>query len=99
MLKTEERERARSAESLHDGPMQRFIAIRQDTADTEPVTAAELTERLDNAIAETRSLISAFHPATMRELGSEGSLRAEIEPFPAARNIQLSVRTDIDDHA
>jgi signal transduction histidine kinase len=79
--------------------MQRFIAIRQDAADTEPVTAAELAERLDKAIAETRSLISAFHPATMRELGFAGSLRAAIEPFPAARNVQLSVRTDIDDHA
>jgi signal transduction histidine kinase len=99
MLKTEERERARLAESLHDGPMQRFIAIRQDTVDTDPVTAAELTERLDKAIAETRSLISAFHPATMRELGFERSLRAAIEPFPAARNVRLSVRTDVDDQS
>ncbi len=97
MLKTEERERARLAESLHDGPMQRFIAIRQDAADTEPATAAELTERLDKAIAETRSLISAFHPATVRELGFERSLRAAIEPFPAAADVQLSVQTGVDD--
>src|SRR3954471_18927678 len=99
MLRTEERERARLAERLHDGPMQRFVAIRQDTADTEPLTAAELTARLDRAIAETRSLISAFHPANMRELGFEGSLRAAIEPFPAAKSVQLSVRTNIDDQA
>ena len=99
MLKTEERERARLAESLHDGPMQRFIAIRQDAADTEPATAAELTERLDKAIAETRSLISAFHPAMVRELGFERSLRAAIEPFPAAADVQLSVQTCVDDRA
>jgi two-component system, NarL family, sensor kinase len=99
MLQTEERERARLAESLHDGPMQRFVAIRQDAADADPATAAELTKRLDKAIAETRSLISAFHPATVRELGFERSLRAAIEPFPAATHVELSVRTDIDDQA
>ena len=84
MLKTEERERARLAERLHDGPMQRFIAIRQDTAEPDATTVAELTSRLDKAIAETRSLISAFHPATVRESGFEASLHAAIEPFPAA---------------
>ena len=33
VLEVEERERARLAESLHDGPMQRLVALRQDAAD------------------------------------------------------------------
>jgi two-component system, NarL family, sensor kinase len=47
--------------------------------------------------AETRAIISAFHPATVRELGFEGSLRAAVAPFPAARAIRLTVRGDTDD--
>jgi signal transduction histidine kinase len=99
MLKTEERERARLAERLHDGPMQRFIAIRQDAAEAGPETDPALTERLDKAIAETRSLISAFHPATVRELGFEASLRAAVEPFPAAQSVRVAVRTEVNDQA
>lgn len=99
MIKTEERERARLAERLHDGPMQRFIAIRQDAAEPDATTVAELTSRLDKAISETRSLISAFHPATVRELGFEASLHAAIEPFPAAHGVRLAVNTDVDDRA
>ena len=93
VMDAERRERARLAESLHDGPMQRFIAIRQDAAE-----GRTRTDDLDEAIAETRALISAFHPATVRELGFETSLRTAIAPFPAARDIALTVESAIDDH-
>jgi signal transduction histidine kinase len=93
VLRAEERERTRLAESLHDGPMQRLMAIRQDAAEGAP----GLTGDLDAAIAETRALISAFHPATVRELGFAASLRAAVAPFPAARDITLSVHSDVDD--
>ena len=54
---------------------------------------------LDAAIAETRAIISSFHPATVRELGFEASLRAAVAPFPAARSIELTVRSAVDDRA
>lgn len=92
LLDAEGRERARLAESLHDGPMQRLMAMRQDAAERR-----EDTEDLDETIAETRAIISAFHPATVRELGFEGSLRAAVAPFPAARSIELTVRSTVDD--
>jgi signal transduction histidine kinase len=95
VMDAEDRERARLAESLHDGPMQRFMAVRQDAAETD----ARLAEHLDAAIAETRALISAFHPATVRELGFEASLRAAVAPFPPARTITLTVRSAVDDRA
>jgi signal transduction histidine kinase len=94
VLQAEQRERGRLAGSLHDGPMQRLIAMRQDAAPD-----ATYRRDLDEAIAETRAIISAFHPATVRELGFEASLRAAIAPFPAARAVRLSVRTTLDDRA
>lgn len=86
VLQAESRERARLAESLHDGPMQRLSALRQDA-----VEERRTTVQLDAAIAETRAIISAFHPATVRELGFEASLRAAVAPFPAARSVALTV--------
>ena len=94
VLQAEQRERGRLAGSLHDGPMQRLMAMRQDAA---PDTAHR--RELDETIAETRAIISAFHPATVRELGFEASLRAAIAPFPAARSVRLTVRTALDDRA
>jgi two-component system NarL family sensor kinase len=93
VLEAEARERARLAESLHDGPMQRLVALRQDALEIGGAVAAGL----DTAIAETRALISAFHPATVRELGFEASLRAAVSPFPAARFVRLTVTCDVDD--
>jgi two-component system NarL family sensor kinase len=95
VMDAEQRERARLAESLHDGPMQRFMVIRQDAAESDPA----LTRQIDEAIAETRALISAFHPATVRELGFEASLRAAIAPFPTARTVRLTVHSGVDDRA
>ena len=73
--------------------MQRLIALRQDAVESGGAGAVGL----DMAIAETRALISAFHPATARELGFEASLRAAISPFPAARSVRLAIVCNVDD--
>jgi signal transduction histidine kinase len=93
VLDAEDRERARLAESLHDGPMQRLVAIRQDAAESD----AGLAEHLDAAIAETRAIISAYHPASVAALGFESTLRAAVAPFPAAEHVALTVETGLDD--
>ena len=95
VLDAEERERARLAESLHDGPVQRLVALRQDAA--EGATSEEITGSVDAALAETRAIISAFHPVVVRELGFEASLRAAIAPFPTAQSINLTVDSAVDD--
>jgi signal transduction histidine kinase len=94
VLDAESRERARLAESLHDGPMQRLMAIRQDV-----VEEGRDAARLDAAIAETRAILSAFHPATMRDLGFEASLRAAVAPFPSAEAVTLTIHSELDDRA
>jgi signal transduction histidine kinase len=97
LFQAEQRERARLAESLHDGPMQLLVAIQQDTAEREGASWGTLAGHLEQAIAETRAIISSFHPATVRELGFEASLRAAIAPFPAAQSIVLTVESAVDD--
>jgi signal transduction histidine kinase len=95
VVEAEQRERARLAESLHDGPVQRLVAIRQDLA--EGAVADQLARHVDATLAETRAIISAFHPVMVRELGFEASLRAAIAPFPAGRSVALTVTTLVDD--
>jgi signal transduction histidine kinase len=97
LLQAEGRERARLAESLHDGPLQRLVALRQDAVDAAPFPPDALTEHLDAAIAEARAIISAFHPAAVRELGFEASLRAAVAPFPGARKATLTVHSSVDE--
>ena len=94
VVDAESRERARLAETLHDGPMQRLMAVRQDAADERRDTS-----QLDEAIAETRAIISAFHPAAVRELGFAASVRSAVAPFPAARSIRLAIQVGPDDSA
>ena len=86
---------ARLAESLHDGPVQRLVVIRQDLA--EGADPDRLAGNVDAALAETRAIISAFHPVMVRELGFEASLRASIAPFPAGQSVDLTVTTEVDD--
>jgi signal transduction histidine kinase len=97
VVDAEKRERARLAETLHDGPVQRLAAMRQDVA--EGARPEHLAGQLDAALTETRAIISAFHPVMAHELGFEATLRAAIAPFPAARSVQLTVRSAVDDRA
>jgi signal transduction histidine kinase len=97
VLNAEDRERAHLAESLHDGPMQRLMALRQDVGDG--TSREALAAHLDRTIAETRAIISAFHPASVHALGFAASLRAAVEPFPGAAAVELLVAATVDDHA
>jgi signal transduction histidine kinase len=99
VLQAEERERGRLAASLHDGPMQRLMALRQDAAEPDAAGATHMATHLDEAIAETRAIISAFHPATVAELGFAASLRAAVAPFPTGRSAELTITSAVDDRA
>ena len=96
VIDAEERERTRLAESLHDGPVQRLAAIRQDAV--EGASSEQIAGHIEAALAETRAIISAFHPVAVRELGFEASLRAAVAPFPAAQSVELTVDSTVDDH-
>ena len=99
VLEAEQRERARLAEFLHDGPMQRLVALRQDVAEGSDDVSRAVAGRVETAIAETRAIISSYHPATVRELGFEASIRAAVAPFPAAEDVDLSIRDAVGERA
>jgi signal transduction histidine kinase len=62
LVEAEQRERARLAESLHDGPIQRLIALRQDAAEQQGSPWDAFAGHLDQTISDTRAIMSAFHP-------------------------------------
>jgi signal transduction histidine kinase len=95
VLDAEQRERARLAEALHDGPVQRLVVVRQDLADS--AGSDRVVYNVDAALAETRAIISAFHPQIVRELGFEASLRAAIAPFPAGQTVNLTITAAVND--
>jgi signal transduction histidine kinase len=95
LLLAERRERARLAESLHDGPVQRLAAIRLRVDDTHD----ELARQLDAAIDETRAIVASLHPDTVREIGFEASVRAAAAPFLSSRPFDLAVHGTFDDRA
>ena len=97
MLDAEQRERARLAESLHDGPMQRLVALRQDAGDG--TSRDELAGHLDRRSPRRGRSSPSSIRRRVRELGFEASLRAAVAPFPAAAAVVLTVDSDVDDHA
>lgn len=97
VVDAEKRERARLAETLHDGPVQRLAAMRQDVA--EGAQSDQLAGQIDATLAETRAIISAFHPVMAHELGFEAALRAAIAPFPAGQAVFFTIESTLDDRA
>jgi two-component system NarL family sensor kinase len=93
VLHTSDRERERLAESLHDGPLQRLVALRQDLEEETDPRLDGARAALDAAVTETRAVMAAFHPATSTELGFEATVRAAAAPFLRGR-VALEVKVD-----
>jgi signal transduction histidine kinase len=93
VLHTSDRERERLAESLHDGPLQRLAALRQDLEEEPDPRLDGARAALEAAMAETRAVMAAFHPATSTELGFEATVRAAAAPFLRGRvGLEVDVR-------
>jgi two-component system, NarL family, sensor kinase len=92
MLDVAEHERRRLAEALHDGPLQRLIALRHDIGERGE-SLADAAGDLDAAVRETRAVMAAFHPVASRELGFEAMLQAAAAPFLHGR-VSLDVAID-----
>ena len=97
VLNAEDRERAHLAESLHDGPMQRLMALRQDVGDG--TSREEPAEHLDRTIAETRP---SSPPSTRRACTHSASRRRSVLRSSRSRappSVALIVDTAVDDHS
>jgi len=78
VLGTEERERARVAQTLHDEALQSLLAAHQDLIEAAPgraqVTRAH--EIMGGAIDRVRDAVSALHPVILEQRGLEAALEA-----------------------
>ncbi|MBB3037013.1 two-component system NarL family sensor kinase [Hoyosella altamirensis] len=97
---TEERERQRLAEALHDGPLQNILAARMDLEEAlekhaDPsVAAAESTLR--ETAAQLRSTVTSLHPQVLAQLGLTPALRELAEQYARRGGYELRMRlTDV----
>lgn len=87
-------ERRRLASTLHEGPLQTLLAVRQDVAeaaeDGSDVLAAALAG-LDDAIAQIRGVVGWLHPVGLEHLGLAATLAATLRDDAAQRGIAVEV--------
>jgi len=95
---SEQAERTRLSENLHDGALQYVLAARMDLEDARETGDPEAFARLDRALSETsrllRSTVAELHPAVLDKAGLPAALR-ELAATAAARGgFAVDVDTD-----
>jgi signal transduction histidine kinase len=102
-----ERERARMAAELHDGPVQRLTALAMNAhvgarkmraGDPDDALAAleEVADHLGREVGDLRALMSQLHPPVLAERGLLDALRDHAETFAAEHRIRTVVEGALD---
>jgi signal transduction histidine kinase len=102
-----ERERARMAAELHDGPVQRLTALAMNAhvgarkmraGDPDDALAAleEVADGLGDEVGDLRALMSQLHPPVLAERGLLDALRDHAETFAAEHRIRTVVEGSLD---
>jgi signal transduction histidine kinase len=102
-----ERERARMAAELHDGPVQRLTALamnahvgarkmRAGDPDDALVSLEEVADHLGREVGDLRALMSQLHPPVLAERGLLDALRDHAETFAAEHRIRTVVEGALD---
>lgn len=86
---TREAERTRIAHVLHEGAVQDIAALARAVRNGEDEKA--VLQRLDNILAELRTLSSDLHPPGLNILGLPSALEQLAEQFEEAASIQIEV--------
>lgn len=101
MAMTEERERRRLAQQLHDGPIQRLALskiqlgrLRAAAGGEERGTFDELNQTIDTAVSEMRTLLIQLSPPILYELGLAPALEWLAESVMKPHGIDCTVITD-----
>ncbi len=101
MAVTEERERRRLAQELHDGPIQRLalskIQLGRLRAATDPAQHRafdDLNQTIDTAVGEMRTLLIQLSPPILYELGLAPALEWLAESVMKPQGIVCEVKTD-----
>jgi signal transduction histidine kinase len=99
LLYAQDEERRRVARELHDGLIQSLAAIKLRVAtareDASPEEAAEMTEMIDRAIGETRTLAYSLRPPLLDDLGLLPSLRRLGETIEQQSDLTVEIDADL----
>jgi two-component system NarL family sensor kinase len=70
--------RRRIAEAVHDGPLQKLLAAKQDLLEVSPgrVGVTRASEVVSEGIDDLRRAVGALHPLTIERAGLEGAICA-----------------------
>jgi two-component system, NarL family, sensor kinase len=84
-MASEERERQRLAEDLHDGPLQNVLAARMDLEEALEVRSDPLVSGAESALRDVaavlRSTVTTLHPQVLAQLGLAPALRELADQF------------------
>ena len=98
-MASEERERQRLAEDLHDGPLQNVLAARMDLEEALESGSDPLVSAAESALRDVatrlRSTVTTLHPQVLAQLGLAPALRELADQF--ARRGGYDIRADLDD--
>ena len=96
-MATEERERQRLAEDLHDGPLQNVLAARMDLEEALESGSDPLVSAAESALREVaaglRSTVTTLHPQVLAQLGLAPALRELADQF--AKRGGYDLRADL----
>jgi signal transduction histidine kinase len=100
LLTAQDEERRRLARSLHDGLIQSLAAVKLHLRPAKDRLGEEahgaMTEMLDEAIAQTRTLAYSIRPPLLDDLGLVPSLQRLAETVSDEAGIEINVSSDLD---
>jgi signal transduction histidine kinase len=100
LLTAQDEERRRLARSLHDGLIQSLAAVKLHLQPAKERLGEEahgaMTEMLDQAIAQTRTLAYSIRPPLLDDLGLVPSLQRLAETVSDEAGIDVGVTSDLD---
>jgi len=101
LLTAQDEERRRIARSLHDGLIQLLAAVKLHLMPAKARLGAEalrdVTDMVDEAIAQTRTLAYSIRPPLLDDLGLVPSLRRLAEGVSEEAGIRVAVASDLEE--
>ncbi|TMM06809.1 MAG: hypothetical protein E6G05_03760, partial [Actinobacteria bacterium] len=96
-LDTEEREKRRLSEALHDGPLQDLLSAEQDLAEAQRGQADGIpraSAALEAAVRGIRGIVSELHPTVLRHGGLRAAVEALVSDQRSREGFSVSIRID-----
>ena len=95
LMRVQDEEHRRFARELHDGVGQtlaaaKMIATTSPVGNSKSLQTTELTELLDDAISQTRTISYLFHPPLLDDLGFPSAAKWLIQGYARRTGVEVS---------